>query len=188
MRVVVTRFLIPSSSKLAVSSRLMSKRLWSWKTFTESRWLTRRSSSWMRPFSMGVAAQAATLCRKRGLLAAEGAPVRARAEAEDGDHARDGPPRGLGPWPSWKRTIGHRTSRPSAARHVTATPPRRPRRPRRSVDGHARGRARGQPARGAHVVGAVLRAHEQAPARRLQLAHHDEERGVEDLVPASGRS
>ena len=61
---LVTRFVMLSSSKLAVSSRLMSNRPWSWNTFTDSRWLTFCSSSWMRPFSMGAAAQAATLSRK----------------------------------------------------------------------------------------------------------------------------
>ena len=45
MTVVATSRSIASSSRLAVSSRLMSKRLWSWKTLTESVRLTCRSSS-----------------------------------------------------------------------------------------------------------------------------------------------
>ncbi len=45
MTVVAMSFWIASSSKLPVSSRLMSKRLWSWKIFTESFWFTCRSSS-----------------------------------------------------------------------------------------------------------------------------------------------
>ncbi len=45
MTVVVTRRSIASSSRLAVSSRPMSNRLWSWYTLTESVRLTRRSSS-----------------------------------------------------------------------------------------------------------------------------------------------
>ena len=45
MTVVVTSRAIDSSSRLALSSRPTSKRLWSWYTLTDSLRLTRRSSS-----------------------------------------------------------------------------------------------------------------------------------------------
>ena len=108
---VVTRFLMLSSSKLEVSSRLMSNRLWSWNTFTESRWFTVAQLVVDEAVLDGRGGAGGHAAQEAGLLRAVGRAVRARprpsTRSARGGSAR---PRAV------VSTIGHSTSRPNAAR------------------------------------------------------------------------
>src|SRR6185503_19859440 len=118
----------------------------------------------------------------------ERASVGAGTEPEDGDHARGRPAgslRTLAVVEAHDRAQDLETERVQDLTRDALAPQSHG--VRGQVDGHAHGRARGQPARRAHVVGPVRGPYEQAPPPRLQLAHLDEQRGVEDLLPAHRR-
>ena len=170
---VVTTALDRLLVELAVSSRLMSNRFWSWKTFTDSSRLTRRSSSWIRPFSIGVAAQAPPRSEEGDALRRQkAAPVAARPEPEERDQPARLAHRAQQPRPACRRArprpgpARRTTPRPRAAAAAPGARPRRPRAARRSKPDSPR-------------------AAEHA-ARRPAAPPSRSERRVQDLVAARG--
>ena len=166
----------PSSSSVAVSSRPMSNRLFSWKTLTDSDWLTPPQLLVDEPVLDRRGRAGGQALQEAPLLAAEGPLPRAAGRGRAGRSC--GRP----------RRTGHTRASPACAKPGSpgAGVERGRRRPRgRPASAGAPGR---QPARGAqpeHAGRFAVRHVEGAP-RHLQLAHHDQQRRVQDLAAAEG--